>query len=1014
MDSSRHPQSTDSRGDDPESLSDLSALSWVQDELRRSLELAHKALRRHLKDSETTFDSDVDAADPAVIHSARQHIHQGVGALELVGLPAGASVLRACEAAVQRCIAKPRMLDIHAVATIESASFAVLDYVARLLSGKTVSPLAMFPQYRAVQELAGADRVHPADLWTREWTWQPLPDDELAVPRAADAATRSAIESKMLSVMRNPTPGTARRMSDIFAGLGAGTDQLQISTLWKLAAAMFEAQSQGLLSPDVFSKRVASRLLAQLRIFERGGREVSERLARDLLFFCAQADSPGAGRKAPRLAAVRQAYDLVHHLSTDYHVSPLGRFDPALIAQARKRVAAAKESWSGVAGGEMHRLNGLAEQFALAGESLKRLFPSGDLLAEELRAAAAQAQQSAAPPSAPLAMEAATSLLYVEACLEDAEFDHPELGARVQRMSQRMASVRQGEVPQPLEGWMEDLYRRVSDRQTMGSVVQELRATLSEAEKLIDQFFRNPADPEVLIAVPNHLSAMRGVLSVLGMDHAASALLRMRDEVDGLSSTEVDLARVPQAGVFDRLADNLGALGFLIDMLSVQPALAKTLFTYDAEAGTLAPVMGRDARPPVTPGEPEPSMAEPRLIEQAQMLAFNAARDDVSIEAVARDLERLSHEATAADQPALAATVNQARLALEKAQDADAVSAARDQLSEALADFVHTASEAVGLESENTLGRAVGADDSVEDDEMREVFLEEAREVFETARDAVAHLAAEPADLQQLTILRRAFHTLKGSARMVGLTEFGDAAWVCEQIYNTRLSEQQAADPSLLDYTAWTLDQLVEWVDDISASRSTSHTADQIQQAAARLQVGAEVPAAAPANSLPPVVDAFAFSSVDSGDSDAALPDLSMPPEFDLEMPDDVLLVEPAPATPHQASDELAFDADAFVDLDLNLPATTGSLPSADSAFDPESTLPLRDLGSAVPAAGGLPSLDLDASRAQAMFEPFDPEATQPLPHDSLMSRDESPAMTDSPPFELMNLDMNAGSRTPV
>ena len=118
MDSLRNPPSTGSRGDDPESQSDLSALSWVQDELRRSLELAHKALRRHLKESETTFDSDVDAADPAVIHGARQHIHQGVGALELVGLPAGANLLRACEAAVQRCIAKPRMLDIHAVATI--------------------------------------------------------------------------------------------------------------------------------------------------------------------------------------------------------------------------------------------------------------------------------------------------------------------------------------------------------------------------------------------------------------------------------------------------------------------------------------------------------------------------------------------------------------------------------------------------------------------------------------------------------------------------------------------------------------------------------------------------------------------------------------------------------------------------------------------------------------------------------------------------------------------------------
>ena len=59
--------------------------------------------------------------------------------------------------------------------TIEHASFALLDYLGRLLAGKPVSPLALFPQYRAVQELAGADRVHPADLWTGDWHWLELP-----------------------------------------------------------------------------------------------------------------------------------------------------------------------------------------------------------------------------------------------------------------------------------------------------------------------------------------------------------------------------------------------------------------------------------------------------------------------------------------------------------------------------------------------------------------------------------------------------------------------------------------------------------------------------------------------------------------------------------------------------------------------------------------------------------------------------------------------------------------------
>ena len=52
---------------------------------------------------------------------------------------------------------------------------------------------------------------------------------------------------------------------------------------------------------------------------------------------------------------------------------------------------------------------------------------------------------------------------------------------------------------------------------------------------------------------------------------------------------------------------------------------------------------------------------------------------------------------------------------------------------------------------------------------MREIFLEEAREVIETARAAGAELPATPDDLELLTTVRRAFHTLKGSSRMVGL-----------------------------------------------------------------------------------------------------------------------------------------------------------------------------------------------------------------------------------------------------
>ena len=978
---------------------DLSTLAWVHEELRRSLEAAHKALRRFVKDTEALANSDLDAVDPAVLRSARSQIHQGVGALELVALPAAAAVLRASEAAVQRFVSKPQGLTAALVDAIERSSFALLDYLARMLAGKPVSALALFPQYRAVQEAAGADRVHPADLWSVDWHWRELPVDVNAAPRQPDAVTHAVLEAQLLAFLRSAEPvAAAGRMSDICAGLGAGAQDMQVATLWKLASAVFEAQAHGLLGFDVFSKRVASRLLSQFRILERGETEVSQRLAQDLLFFCAQSASPGDGRRAPRLAAARLAYGLVHDVPADYSASLLGRFDPAVVAQARKRVAASKEAWSAVAGGEMHRLAGLSEQFSLVGESLKKLFPLGETFAFELQQAVAQTQQSGAAPPAALAMEVATSLLYVDAVLEDGDFDHPEQAARVRRLAERLASVRQGQAPEALEAWMEELYRRVSDRQTMGSVVQELRASLSEAEKLIDQFFRKPDDRAVLIPVPHQLSAMRGVLSVLGMDQASAALLRMRDEVDGLASTEVDPQRVIQAGVFDRLAGNLGALGFLIDMLSVQPQIAKSLFTYDADTGTLSAVMGRRGGLATLGAAAGTAPVEPRLIEQAQSLAFASARDDVSTADVARDLERLSHEAQAADQPALAAAVLRAQEGLDQADGPAGVAVVRGALAEALVDFVATASEPVGLGPEfaresspersrvgapitldfglgdGGLAAGAGADarasqaadaeDLSQDDEMREmreIFLDEAHEVLHDAQTAQAAWVQAPADVALATTLRRAFHTLKGSSRMVGLKAFGDAAWACEQLYNNHLAGQRAAPAPLLDYTAWSLGYLAAWVEDIAAGRAPAYDAVTVELAAAR---------------------------VDAQQARAAgveVADLALPFGFPADLPSAADLdFSTSPPPPPAAAIELP---DLSFELDL-----AGLEPPT---LADEGELPIELLSE---------HADLDLTAA-ALLHPFDLQPIEPLPFGEV---------TETSPgdlaFDLIDLELDFGS----
>jgi chemosensory pili system protein ChpA (sensor histidine kinase/response regulator) len=977
---------------DNASTDDLSALAWVQDELRKSLETAHKALHRFVKESEALSGSDVDAVDPGVLRGARQQLHQGAGALELVGLVAGAQLLRASETAVQRLSAKAKKLDAAAVAAIERASFALLDYLSRRLAGKQVSTLALFPAYRAVQQLAGAERVHPADLWSQDWQWRDLSVATARGARQADASARAEFEGLMLQLMRQPERAVAVRARDLFAGLAAGAPTAQLRTLWQLAAAFFDGQAQELPPPDIYTKRVGSRLMAQLKICERGETEVSDRLAQDLLFFCAQAGTEGDSGGTPLLAGVRRAYGLRGIAAVNYEDPRLGRFDPTVIQQARKRVAGAKDGWSAVAGGELHRLQGLPEQFALVNDSIKRLFPSGEALADALQSAVQQTTASAQAPGAELAMEVATAVLYLDAALEDGEFDRADESQRVLRLAERIGRVRQGSASEPLEPWMEELYRRVSDRQTMGSVVQELRASLSEVEKQIDQYFRNPAARELLIPVPGQLSAMRGVLSVLGLDHASQAVVRMRDEVDTLAATQVDPQRATQAGTFDRLAGNLGALGFLIDMVSVQPQLAKSLFAFDANSGTLRAVMGQEARRSAdVAADSAEAMPTLDLLDHARDVALAAVHPEVTVEQVVLDLERLSEQALVADQPTLAEAVNTAHAALEHADSEAERQAVREEVAMAIADFVATASGADTLDPLPATAPAPapaaapvvpGSTGLEDDEEMREIFLEEAREVMQGAEEALSALLDEPADIGHLTTLRRAFHTLKGSSRMVGLVEFGEAGWACEQLYNTRLADSPAADEDLQAFTRDALAYLSDWVDAIASRESRGHHAEAVRAAADALRnehrrLPLPLPGAAGDLSLH-VPDLPSASDLELPSLDAVDQAAPVEPELPAAETTAVLNVldfepaasEPIPETPI-ATEVIELDLESLPEL---VEATALAEPAvielpATPADEVPVTLDLSLPDAAAEAEGAAPELPQDTAEALPAFD---------------------------------------------
>ena len=846
-------------------VADLGPLAWVFEELRKSLDGANKAIRRFVRETEQSRNNDLEAVDPGSLRLARQQLHQAVGALEMVGLGAPAQVLRAMEAAVQRFVQRPNTCTEAAAGKVERASFALIEYLESVLNNKPVQPVALFSQYRDVQELAAAERVHPADLWPFEHRGLELAAPDGAAPLQCNAAIRSLFDRLVLLVVKTQSAAAATQLAKLSAGLSAGAAEARARTFWRISAAYFEAVAHRLLPPDVYVKRATSRILLQFVNLAQGKPQISETLLHDLLFFCAQPASVSAAT-TPHLAAVREAFGLGSLPPVDYHQATLGRYDPAVLAQARKRIHAAKEVWSLYSGGDASRARQVADQFSLIGDSLLKLHPASTALAQALVKAADQAVHEAGGVRPELAMEVATTTLYLEAAFEDFDPSAPELTERTLALAQRLEGVLAGQPAQPLDAWMEQLYRRVSDRQTMGSVVGELKVSLSEVEKSLDQFFRTPQEKAGLHVAVSQLGQMRGVLSVLGLDQAVSTVARMRNTVDQILDTEVDEAMAREAGTFQQLGNNLSAMSFLVDMLNYQPALAKKLFVFDEEKGELLPLMGRT----VGAAAPhQPSRDEAQAISEGVQRVVDGVQGGLSLVDLSEQLGSLADQASLAEQSGVARAAREAAEAVVK-DDATA-----------------GAQALVGLsESSNPTRSAeplAASDEETDEDDLLDIFLEEAREVVANGLEAVSHLQVQPSDLEHLTTLRRAFHTLKGSSRMVGLDEFGEAAWSMEQLLNTVLAEQRPASPPLLTLAGEAMQEFARWVDDIAAHRADAWRSQPFRASAEALRdQGQYLPlvqlAPAPVADVSPPVDEPAQAQNEStGDPDPQAPADDMP-----------------------------------------------------------------------------------------------------------------------------------------
>ncbi|HEU5282462.1 MAG TPA: Hpt domain-containing protein, partial [Burkholderiales bacterium] len=126
------------------------------------------------------------------------------------------------------------------------------------------------------------------------------------------------------------------------------------------------------------------------------------------------------------------------------------------------------------------------------------------------------------------------------------------------------------------------------------------------------------------------------------------------------------------------------------------------------------------------------------------------------------------------------------------------------------------------------------------DPEIRDIFLEEAAEVLSALKENLPKLKKNSGDKELWTEVRRSFHTLKGSGRMVGARDIGEFAWSVENLINRCIEGTHPFDPPVLELVDSAVAQLPDLISSFRDGKPVGPAAHELQNRAHRMAKGGD------------------------------------------------------------------------------------------------------------------------------------------------------------------------------
>jgi chemosensory pili system protein ChpA (sensor histidine kinase/response regulator) len=777
---------------------DYIALEWVKGEIEETLQQAQQALEAYVENTQ----------DRTRLKFCLSYLHQVHGTLQMVEFYGAALLAEEMEALAKVLVEGDVANEADVLEVLMQAILQLPSYLEHIKVGRRDLPVVLLPILNELRAARGESLMSETALFAPNIDAPvALTSDELSKFNDPGFAPwlkklRQMQQTAILHVLRGEQETLAiDYLHKVFSRLYKSLGKTPQGLVWLPALAFVEYLKAEDSIPKS-AKPLLRQLDAQLKLIQDQGIEVlntsvPDELLKNLLYYIAKSPlDTGA------IAAVKSQFNLAAALPSEQELKDQR---DALSGPDKKTVGS-------VVGALIEEITGLKEKFDLLVrgdddrdrvEALTSLLPlfkqitdTMGMLGLGMPRRVLQEQQSnvarlidQGDASDSELMDTAGALLYVEATLNGMQQEGTLVETRPEDVS-------------------------ISDAQK--AVLHEARNVLEQVKDSVVEYIAKQWDATELEEAPHWLRSIEGSINMIPLPRVAKIL---EDAANFVEHQLISEGLKAQWSVMDNFADILTSVEYYIERYSNSPQEADDNLLQRAEIA-LSNLPSQQNKTQVEEVDETIELSSEvdddlvAVLDSIDLLADASLNTEVDLASILEDAESV---------PELTIDLDEDAPQVEQIVEGDVEEI---QLEETLIEEVQL--EEISLEepsfeeielvdeeitAEVVVPTAEVEEDDLIDDEIIEIFLEEAEEVLETLQEFWPEYRADFANSEAQSTVRRAFHTLKGSGRMVKAAVIGELAWSIENMLNRVIEQTITLDDNgcaLIDQVIVHIPELIE------------------------------------------------------------------------------------------------------------------------------------------------------------------------------------------------------------